>query len=40
MYGFVKMMHDAGCDISGYLAVGAITQAEYNVIMGDSNGSI
>lgn len=40
MYDFVKMMHDAGCNISGYLTTGAITQAEYDAIMGDSNESV
>ncbi|MHC6535998.1 XkdX family protein [Latilactobacillus sakei] len=40
MYGFVKMMHDAGCDISGYLTSDAITQAEYDVIMGGQDGTI
>lgn len=40
MYDFIKMMHDAGCNISGYLAMGAITQAEYDEIMGDSNESV
>lgn len=39
-YEFVKQMHEWGCDISGYLAMGVITQAEYDVIMGDSNESV
>lgn len=39
-YEFIKQMHDWGCDISGYLAVGAITQAEYDVIMGSQDGTI
>jgi len=39
-YDFIKQMHDWGCDISGYLAMGVITQAEYAEIMEDSNGSV
>ncbi|WP_151388552.1 XkdX family protein [Latilactobacillus sakei] len=39
-YEFVKQMHDWGCDISGYLAMGVIKQAEYDAIMGDSNESV
>ncbi|AWV73257.1 XkdX family protein [Latilactobacillus curvatus] len=40
MFDFAKQMHKWGCDISGYLTSGAITQSEYDEIMGDSNGSI
>ena len=40
MFDFAKQMYDWGCDISGYLAMGAITQAEYDEIIGDSNESI
>lgn len=40
MFDFVKQMHDWGCDISGYLSMGAITKAEYDEIIGDSNESI
>lgn len=40
MFDFAKQMHEWGCDISGYLAIGAITRAEYDEIMGDSNESI
>lgn len=40
MFEFAKQMHDWGCDISGYIAVGAITQAEYDVIMGGQDGTI
>jgi len=40
MFDFTKQMHEWGCDISGYLAIGAITQAEYDEIMGDSNESL
>ena len=36
-YEFVKQMHEWSCDISGYLAMGAIMRAEYDEIMGDSN---
>lgn len=39
-YEFIKQMHEWGCDISGYLAMGAITRAEYDEIMGDSNESV
>ena len=39
-YEFIKQMNEWGCDISGYLTSDAITQAEYDEIMGDSNGSI
>ena len=40
MFDFAEQMHEWGCDISGYLAVGVITQAEYDAIMGDSNESV
>lgn len=33
MYDFVKMMHDAGCDISQYLELGVITEEEYQKIV-------
>lgn len=34
MYDFVKMMHDAGCDITIYLTLGVITAEEYAEIVG------
>lgn len=40
MFDFAKQMHKWGCDISGYLAMGVITRAEYDEIMGDSNESV
>lgn len=40
MFEFAKQMHDWGCDISGYLTMGAITQTEYDAITGDSNESV
>lgn len=33
MYDFVKMMYKAGCDISGYVTMGAISQADYDDIL-------
>lgn len=39
-YEFVKQMHEWGCDISGYLVMGVITQAEYDEIMGGQDGTI
>lgn len=35
-YNFVKQVYDWGCDINGYLTIGAITQDEYNQIIGNS----
>lgn len=35
MYEFVKMMHDAGCDISQYLELGVITKEEYQEIVNE-----
>lgn len=40
MFDFAKQMHKWGCDISGYLTSDAITQAEYDVIMGDQDESV
>lgn len=32
-YEFIKQMYEWGCDIRGYLAMGAITQADYDDIV-------
>ena len=34
MYDFVKMMYEAGCDITQYLSLGTITAEEYKEITG------
>lgn len=33
MYDFVKMMYEAGCDITQYLTLGVITAEEYAEII-------
>lgn len=40
MFDFAKQMYDWGCDISGYLAMGAITQVQYDEIVGSPNGTV
>lgn len=38
MYDFVKMMYDAGCDITQYLTLGVITTEEYaKIISSETN---
>lgn len=36
MYDFVKMMYEAGCDVTQYLSLGVITADEYAEIVGDN----
>lgn len=37
MYDFVKMMYEAGCDVTQYLSLGVITAEEYAKIVGGDN---
>lgn len=40
MFDFCKIMYQAGVDIKPYLQLGAITQEEFDKIVGsDSNGT-